>query len=80
LDGLCDLYSYKAQKFSEGQAYYSTGVKHLAGDNGQKVLLAYALGSEKPAWRYPQVGSGHSSAGVMTTAGGLLFFGDDAQS
>ena len=27
-----------------------------------------------------QAGEGRSAAGVMTTAGGLLFFGDDAQS
>lgn len=76
----CDLYFYKAQKYSEGQAYYSTGVKHMPGDDGQKILLAYELGSEKPTWQYPQVGSAHSSGGVMTTASGLLFFGDDAQS
>jgi alcohol dehydrogenase (cytochrome c) len=76
----CDLYFFKAQKYTEGQMYYATGVKHMPGENGQKILLAYELGSEKPAWRYPQVSSGHASGGTMTTAGGLLFFGDDAQS
>jgi alcohol dehydrogenase (cytochrome c) len=30
-------------------------------------------------WQYPQTGPGHSSGGTMTTAGGLLFFGDDAE-
>ncbi|HXN95791.1 MAG TPA: PQQ-binding-like beta-propeller repeat protein, partial [Candidatus Acidoferrales bacterium] len=59
---------------------YSTGARHSPGDNRQKILLAYSLESDKPAWRSPQVGSGHSSGGTMTTAGGLLFFGDDAQS
>ena len=29
---------------------------------------------------YPQVGNSRSGAGTMTTAGGLVFFGDDAQS
>jgi alcohol dehydrogenase (cytochrome c) len=76
----CDLYFYKGQKFSEGHAYYSTGVKRSPADKGQKFLLAYDLESAKPVWRYPQVGSGHSSGGTVTTAGGLLFFGDDAQS
>jgi alcohol dehydrogenase (cytochrome c) len=42
--------------------------------------LAYSIDGDKPNWRYIQAGSGHSSAGVMTTAGGLVFFGDDAQS
>ena len=76
----CDLFFFKAQKFAEGQTYYSTGVKHSAGDGSQKFLLAYELGADKPAWRYPQAGSGHSSGGTMTTGAGLVFFGDDAQS
>jgi alcohol dehydrogenase (cytochrome c) len=76
----CDLFFFKAQKFAEGQTYYSTGVKHSPGDGGQKSLVAYELGADKPAWRYPQAGSGHSSGGTMTTVGGLVFFGDDAQS
>jgi len=76
----CDLYFLKPQEFSEGKTYYSTGVRHSPGDHSRKILLAYGLESGKPAWRYPQVGSGHSSGGTMTTAGGLLFFADDAQS
>ena len=76
----CDLYFLKPEEFSEGKTYYSTGVRHSPGDHGQKILLAYSLESDKPAWRYIQAGPGHSSGGVMTTASGLLFFGDDAQS
>src|SRR5262249_18457241 len=76
----CDLYFFKAQKFTEGQAYYSTGVKHVPGEPWQKILLAYSLESDEPAWRYPQVGRGHSIGGAMSTAGGIVFFGDDSQS
>jgi len=76
----CDLYFKKAEKFQEGQAYYSTGVKHSLGDDRKRILLAYDLESDQPAWRYPQVGNGHGFAGTMTTKGGLVFFGDDAQS
>jgi len=76
----CDLYFKKAEKFQEGRAYYSTGVKHSPGDDRKRILLAYDLESDKPAWRYPQVGNGHGFAGTMTTKGGLVFFGDDAQS
>ena len=34
--------------------------------------------SLKLVWRYPQVGDGNSWGGTMTTATGLVFFGDDA--
>jgi len=76
----CDLYFKKAEKFQEGKAYYATGVKHSSDDERKRVLLAYDLASDKPVWRSVQVGSGHSFAGTMTTKGGLVFFGDDAQS
>jgi len=68
------------QKFTPGKEFYSTGVKHIPGDNSQKILLAFNLADGTLAWKYPQIGVAHSTGGTMTTAGGLLFFGDDGQS
>lgn len=76
----CDIYTAKSEKFVPGQTYYATGVSQSKGDQNQKILLAYLIDGDKPAWRYVQSGEGHSSAGVMTTASGLVFFGDDARS
>jgi len=74
------FFSQPTQEFREGKEYYSTGVKRIPGETPQKVLVAYSLDTGSVAWRYPQTGRGHSSGGTMTTAGGLLFFGDDAGS
>jgi alcohol dehydrogenase (cytochrome c) len=68
------------ERFKEGETFYSTGVKHIPGEVSQKVLTAYDVLSGTIEWRYPQIGHGHSVGGTMTTAGGLVFFGDDAQS
>jgi alcohol dehydrogenase (cytochrome c) len=76
----CSIYFRGAEKFVSGHMYYATGAKRSPGDTGKKILLAYDLSTSKPAWKYPQVGSGRSSAGTMSTAGGLVFFGDDAES
>jgi len=76
----CNVFLLKPQEFKPGQMYYSTGARHSEGDYGQKVLLAYTLEGEKPAWRNVQAGVGRSAGGTMTTAGGLVFFGSDAQS
>ena len=76
----CDMYLLKPREFRPGQTYYSTGVRHSEGDFNQKILLAYALENDKPSWRYVQAGEGHSAGGVLTTASGLVFFGDDANS
>jgi alcohol dehydrogenase (cytochrome c) len=76
----CDIYMLKSQKFEPGQTYYATGVRRSESDQNRKILLAFSLDGDKPAWRYVQAGEGQSSAGVMTTSGGLVFFGDDARS
>jgi alcohol dehydrogenase (cytochrome c) len=75
----CNVFFLKPQEFKPGQTYYSTGTHRSKGDYNQKVLLAFALDDDKPAWRYPQAGEGRSAGGTMTTAGGLVFFGDDTQ-
>ena len=75
----CNIFFLKPQEFKPGQTYYSTGTHRSKGDYNQKVLLAFALDDYKPAWRYVQAGEGRSSAGTMTTASGLVFFGDDTQ-
>src|SRR5947208_2780324 len=76
----CETFFLKPEKFKEGQTFYSTGIKRIPTETSQKILLAYNLETQSFAWRYPQAGHAHSSGGTMTTAGGLLFFGDDADS
>jgi alcohol dehydrogenase (cytochrome c) len=78
----CETYfsADRPEHFQEGQTFYSTGVKRIPGEDSKKFLLAYEVTSGAIAWRYPQTGVGHSSGGTMTTASGIVFFGDDAQS
>jgi alcohol dehydrogenase (cytochrome c) len=76
----CSTYLLKPDRFREGETYYATGVKHAPGGTRQKILVAYNVETGRFAWRYPQLGEGHSSGGVMTTRGGVVFFGDEANS
>lgn len=78
----CETYFSKPQPqhLKEGEAFYSTGVKRIPGEPSKKFLLAFNLDTNSFAWKYPQVGRGHSSGGTMTTGSGLVFFGDDAES
>ena len=68
------------QEFKEGETYYSTGVEKVPAENARKTLLAYSLDTESFTWKYPQTGQAHSAGGTMTTAGGLVFLADDANS
>ena len=76
----CDMYfsSSEKQTYRPGQTYYSTGTKRIPRESAEKILLAFDVATGMPAWRYPQVGEGESWGGTMTTAGGLVLFGDDA--
>jgi alcohol dehydrogenase (cytochrome c) len=77
----CQTYLSKpTEEFQEGKTFYSTGVRRIAGETAVKVLVAYNLDAGSFAWKLSQTGRGHSSGGTMSTAGGLLFFGDDAGS
>jgi alcohol dehydrogenase (cytochrome c) len=75
----CQLYFVKPEKFAEGRAFYATGAKQAPGEHAQKILMAYNPEAGKLVWQYPQTGSGGSWGGTMTTAGGLVFFGNDAE-
>ena len=77
---LCETYFLKPEEFREGHEYYSTGVKRIPGEPSQKILVAFNLDTNSIAWKYPQSGIGRSAAGTMTTASGLVFFGDNAGS
>jgi alcohol dehydrogenase (cytochrome c) len=76
----CNLYFANPKPFAKGQTYYDTGTKLPRDEHSQKILLALSIGDGKRTWRYPQVGQGDSWGGILTTAGGVLFFGDDAGS
>ncbi len=76
----CTIYLEKVEPFQQGREYYSTGTKRVPDENAQNVLIAYNPLTDTFAWEVPQTGSHHAFTGVMTTATGLLLFGDESNS
>jgi alcohol dehydrogenase (cytochrome c) len=76
----CSLFFAKPEEFVKGRTFYNTGTVLPRGEPPQKILLAISVADGKRAWSYPQTGPGNSWGGTLTTAGGLVFFGDDANS
>jgi alcohol dehydrogenase (cytochrome c) len=74
----CNIFFASPKPFTPGETYYATGTKLPPDETARKVLLALSLPEGKPVWRYEQVGDARSWGGTLTTAGGLVFFGDDA--
>jgi alcohol dehydrogenase (cytochrome c) len=75
----CNLYFTKPRPFTPGKTYYGSGTKLPPDEHAQKTLLAISVSEGKVVWRYPQVGPADSWGGTLATAGGLVFFGDDAE-
>ena len=76
----CNLFFSKPRPFVPGETFYGTGTKLPPDEQAQKTLVAYSVSEGKLVWSYPQVGGGDSWGGTLTTASGLVFFGDDAGS
>ena len=74
----CTVYLRKPAAFEEGKEYYSTGTKDDPSEKSVQTLLAFDPGTRKFVWRYPQASNFHVYGGVMTTATGLVFFGDNS--
>jgi alcohol dehydrogenase (cytochrome c) len=76
----CSLFKAKTEPFEEGSGYYSTGPERAPGNTPNAGYLnAFDLNTLEFAWRDLLAGEGPATAGVMSTAGGLVAFGNDAR-
>jgi alcohol dehydrogenase (cytochrome c) len=74
----CNIYTKSAQWFEQGRSFYGGGTREVPGEAGQKILRALDIQTGKAVWEYPMIGPSNSWAGVVSTASGLVFFGDDS--
>jgi len=75
----CDVLTAKNEPFKPGRPYYSTGARTPPGDvANESYINAFDLTKLAFAWSDKQIGENQAWAGVMTTAGGLVAFGNDA--
>ena len=76
--GVCDVYTGKKEPFAEGNTWYATGTSTPEDEVTTDYINAFDLGKLDFAWRTPMIGH-FSWAGIMTTAGGVIAFGNDSQ-
>lgn len=75
----CSVFRANRQEFEEGRAFYSTGAAHLPTENAHKYLNAFDPATGKFVWRYKQTGDTRSFAGALSTATGIVAYGNDSQ-
>ncbi len=74
----CNIYVKSSAWWQPGQSFYGGGARRVPGEAGQKFVRAIDVQTGKLAWEIPQFGSASSAGGVLSTAGGVLFLGDDS--
>jgi alcohol dehydrogenase (cytochrome c) len=75
----CAVYTKSPSgEWQAGRGYRGGGGQRDPNDKPEKILRAFDIETGKVAWEVPQQGQGDSWTGTLSTAGGLVFFGDDA--
>jgi PQQ-dependent dehydrogenase (methanol/ethanol family) len=70
----CDIYSKNSQWWEQGKSFYGGGTRPSP-EESEKFLRALDLQTGKIAWQIPSKG-GILASGLMSTAGGLVFYGE----
>ena len=73
----CAVYRKNSDWFELGKSFYGGTTKSVPIDGGGKFLRALDLQTGKLVWETPKIGGGVTGSGLMSTAGGLVFYGDN---
>jgi alcohol dehydrogenase (cytochrome c) len=76
-DDKCGIFTRTDMTFTPGRGYMGGSFTGDPKDPGVRILRAFDIPTGKPAWELPQTGDATSFAGVLSTAGGIVFFGAD---
>jgi alcohol dehydrogenase (cytochrome c) len=74
----CSIYVKRPTEWQLGQSFIGGSVLFVPGEKPKKVLRALDIQTGRVAWEFPQSGPGNSWGGVLSTAGGTVFYGDDS--
>jgi alcohol dehydrogenase (cytochrome c) len=77
----CNLFQKRTMEWEAGKGYMGGTARPAPGESFVKSLRAINIQTGAIAWDLPQVsGPATSSAGVLSTASGLVFFGENSGS
>jgi len=74
----CNIFTRRPEVWRAGQSFYGGSTKRVPGEPGQKILRAIDIRTGAIAWELPQIGPANSWGGTLSTAGGLVFVGEDS--
>jgi alcohol dehydrogenase (cytochrome c) len=77
----CNVFSSKHGEWEAGKSYMGGSARPAPGETFEKVLRAIDIQTGEVKWEVPQVsGQTTASAGALSTASGVVFFGENSGS
>ncbi|MEP7353502.1 MAG: PQQ-binding-like beta-propeller repeat protein [Acidobacteriota bacterium] len=74
----CNVFSIRTGEWKAGSSYMGGAARPAPGETFEKYLRAINIQTGQTVWEIPQVSRDTtSSAGLLSTASGLVFFGDN---
>jgi alcohol dehydrogenase (cytochrome c) len=74
----CNIYSKSSAWWQPGESFYGGAAREVPGETPEKYLRAIDLDTGRVAWEHRQTGDGRTWGGVLATAAGLVFIGEDS--
>ncbi len=73
----CTIYSKNGEWWKRGESFYGGSTRDDRSTPPRKYVRAIDPETGRIAWEHEQTGPAEAWAGLLTTAAGLVFFGDD---
>ena len=74
----CGIFTRTDQEWAAGRGFMGGSFRQAPNEPAQRLLRAIDIRTNKVVWEVPQTGNVNSWGGVLSTAGRLVFFGDDS--
>jgi alcohol dehydrogenase (cytochrome c) len=73
----CNVFTKNSEWWKQGESFYGGTSREVSKEEPRKYLRAIDPQTVEIVWEYEQTGPGEAWGGLIATAGGLIFFGDD---
>jgi alcohol dehydrogenase (cytochrome c) len=76
----CGVFTREPMEWEAGKGFMGGSFKQAPDEPAQRILRAIDIQTGKIVWELPQTGAVDSWGGTLSTAGGLVIFGEDSGS
>jgi alcohol dehydrogenase (cytochrome c) len=74
----CGIFTRTPMEWQAGKGFMGGSFKQAPGEPAQRILRAFDIQTARIVWELPQTGAVDSWGGTLSTAGGIVIFGEDS--